>query len=150
MKHLLKSSGFVLLLLLSLCSTFSYAAKPKSKADIKQIIPAMQASADDWNKGNLEGFLTLYDPSATFMMPTGPVGMEPTKEIYQKYYFNGKMPKQNLSYSDMVVRPLGDKYALLTGAFLLTGNNLPERKGRYTLVFVHTEKGWKILHDHSS
>ena len=60
------------------------------------------------------------------------------------------MPKQNLKYSDMKVRMLGNDYALLTGGFTLYGNNLPERSGRYSLVLQHTAKGWKILHDHSS
>lgn len=45
---------------------------------------------------------------------------------------------------------LGDKYALLTGKFTLSGNNLPERSGRYSLVMIYTTSGWKILHDHSS
>jgi ketosteroid isomerase-like protein len=49
----------------------------------------------------------------------------------------------------MKVRLLGSDYALLTGAFTLYGNNLPERSGRYSLVMIHAKNGWKILHDHS-
>jgi ketosteroid isomerase-like protein len=50
----------------------------------------------------------------------------------------------------MEVRPLGNDHALLTGRFVLYGNDLPDRKGIYTLVFVRRGKDWKILHDHSS
>ncbi len=110
----------------------------------------MNNSADEWNKGHLEAYISLYEPSATMMFPTGPVGMDAIRSLYEKKYFNGSMPKQNLRYSDMVVRMLGENYALLTGAFTLYGNNLPERSGRYSLVMVHTAGGWKILHDHSS
>jgi ketosteroid isomerase-like protein len=83
------------------------------------------------------------------MMPKGPVGLDSIKALYERKYFNGKMPKQNLRYSDMKVRFLGSDYALLTGAFTLYGNNLPERSGRFSLVLMHSKNGWKILHDHS-
>lgn len=115
----------------------------------KEIISAMENSANEWNKGNLDAFMNLYDPSATMMMPTGSVGLDAIRSLYEKKYFNGSMPKQNLRYTDMKVRLLGSDYALLTGAFTLYGNNLPERSGRYSLVMIHVKNGWKILHDHS-
>ncbi|HEY4323738.1 MAG TPA: nuclear transport factor 2 family protein [Mucilaginibacter sp.] len=116
----------------------------------KEITTTMENSANEWNKGNLEAFMSLYDPSATMMMPTGTAGLDVIRSLYEKKYFVGNMPKQNLRYTDMKVRFLGNDYALLTGAFTLYGNNLPERSGRYSLVMKHTANGWKILHDHSS
>jgi ketosteroid isomerase-like protein len=113
------------------------------------IIAAMNSSAIDWNKGDLDSFMKMYTESSTMMMPTGPVGISAIKELYEKKYFNGKMPKQNLFYDEMKVIMLGENYALLTGKFTLSGNNLPERSGRYSLVMVYTKDGWKILHDHS-
>lgn len=115
-----------------------------------EIVTAMNKSAEDWNKGDLDAFLSLYDSAATFMLPTGPVGISGMKENYQKGFFNGSVPKQNLRFEEMVVRPLGKNYALLTGKFVLFGNNLKERSGRYSLVFIHRKNGWRILHDHSS
>ncbi len=114
------------------------------------IIDLMNHSAKDWNEGNLDAFMALYDTASTFMLPNGPVGIAGMKENYQKSFFNGKMPKQNLRYEEMVVRPLGKDYALLTGKFVLFGNELKEKSGRYSLVFVHRKNGWKILHDHSN
>jgi ketosteroid isomerase-like protein len=118
---------------------------PKAKA----ILTAMDNSTEEWNKGHLDAFMEMYYPTATMMMPTGPVGLDAIRSLYQTKYFNGGMPKQNLRYSDMDVRFLGKGYALLTGAFTLYGNNLPERSGRYSLVMINTKHGWKILHDHS-
>ena len=116
-----------------------------------EIIASMNKEAGDWNRGDLDAFMSLYDTEATFMLPTGPIsGISTMKESYQKNFFNGQMPKQNLRYEEMVVRPLGENYALLTGKFVLFGNNIKERSGRYSLVFVHRKSGWKILHDHSS
>jgi len=113
------------------------------------IVTAMKNSENDWNTGNLDNFMKMYISSSTMMMPTGPAGYNVIKDLYEKKYFNGKMPKQNLHYNEMKVTLLGENYALLTGKFTLSGNNLPERSGRYSLVMIHTNNGWKILHDHS-
>ncbi|HTI61431.1 YybH family protein [Mucilaginibacter sp.] len=118
--------------------------------DKSAIITAMNNSAGDWNKGDLNSFMTMYTDSSTMMYPTGPVGLAAIRKLYATKYFNGKMPKQKLSYSEFKVTMLGKKYALLTGKFTLAGNSLPERSGRYSLVMVLTKQGWKILHDHSS
>jgi len=130
---------------LSALTTYASAQDAQSK-----IITAMKNSENDWNKGDLDSFMKMYTDESTMMMPTGPAGINTIKELYEKKYFNGKMPKQNLHYEDLKVTLLGEKYALLTGKFILTGNNLPERSGVYSLVMILTRNGWKILHDHSS
>jgi ketosteroid isomerase-like protein len=114
------------------------------------IITAMKDSENDWNKGDLNNFMKMYIETSTMMMPTGPVGLSAIRDLYQNHYFNGKTPKQHLYYDELKVTLLGENYALLTGKFTLSGNNLPERSGRYSLVMIHTKEGWKILHDHSS
>jgi uncharacterized protein (TIGR02246 family) len=149
-----KPNGFLLQFTVLLLSFFLNGIE--AQAQIKsetgaatEITAAMNNSAADWNKGNLEAFMSLYDASATMMMTKGPVGLDSIRYLYESKYFKGGMPKQNLRYSDMKVRLLGNNYALLTGAFTLYGNNLPERSGRYSLVFIRTKNGWRILHDHS-
>jgi ketosteroid isomerase-like protein len=113
------------------------------------IISAMKNSENDWNKGDLGNFMKMYTNASTMMMPAGPAGLSAIRDLYQNKYFKGKMPKQNLHYDEMKVTMLGSNYALLTGKFILTGGNLPERSGRYSLVMIYTNDGWKILHDHS-
>jgi len=141
-------------LLLPLCFAFfanrvnaQFAADDSAQA--KAITTAMQNSTNYWNGGKLDEFMQMYDPSATMMMPGGTVGIDSIRGLYRYKYFKGGMPKQNLRYTDLKVRLLGDGYALLTGAFTLYGNGLPDRSGRYSLVMVRTKSGWKILHDHS-
>ena len=122
---------------------------PDDSPQAKAITAAMINSTGYWNQGKLDDFMKMYDPSATMMMPGGTVGLDSIRGLYKYKYFKGNMPKQNLRYTDMKVRMLGDDYALLTGAFTLYGNGLPDRSGRYSLVMVLTKSGWKILHDHS-
>jgi ketosteroid isomerase-like protein len=115
-----------------------------------EITRLMTQSAADWNNANLDGFMSLYDTAATFMFPSGPVGLEKMRSNYERSYFKEGKPKQQLRFEDLQVRSLGADHALLTGKFVLYGNNLPEQKGIYSLVFVKRASGWKILHDHSS
>lgn len=147
MKNNLRRYAFLLFLFLSVFTIQAGAQNMLSKE--AAIIAAMNSSAIDWNKGDLDSFMKMYTESSTMMMPTGPVGVSAIRELYEKKYFNGKMPRQNLFYDEMKVTMLGENYALLTGKFTLSGNNLPERSGRYSLVMVYTKDGWKILHDHS-
>jgi ketosteroid isomerase-like protein len=144
-------ASYKIVILIACFFVFAVQAKAQgSGAGSKSaIIAAMNNSAQEWNKGDLEDFMKMYTDSSTMMYPTGPVGLSSIRELYEKKYFNGKMPKQNLSYTEMKVTMLGENYALLTGKFTLSGNNLPERSGVYSLVMVLSKDGWKILHDHS-
>ena len=135
------------ILLALFVSLFTMQANAQSKE--AAIIKAMKDSEKDWNTGNLDNFMKMYTDSSTMMMPGGPVALDKIRSLYETKYFNGKMPKQNLYYDELKVTLLGSNYALLTGKFTLSGNNIPERSGRYSLVMVFTKDGWKILHDHS-
>lgn len=137
---------FFICILLYSCNT----AKHAGTGPANEIIRVMDKGAADWNKADLDGFMSAYDTAATFMFSTGPVGLGRMRQNYEKGFFKDGKPLQQLRYEDLVVRPLGKDYALLTGKFVLYGNNLPDRKGIYSLVFVRRASGWKILHDHSS
>ena len=144
-----KKFGILLMLLAPLFFQANAQTKSNNNTASAAIIAAMNNSAKDWNKGDLDNFMKMYTDSSTMMYPTGPVGLSSIRQLYETKYFNGKMPKQQLSYSNMQVTLLGDRYALLTGKFTLSGNGLPERSGVYSLVMVLGKDGWKILHDHS-
>jgi ketosteroid isomerase-like protein len=48
------------------------------------------------------------------------------------------------------VVPLAADSALMTGRFVLSGGDRPEQSGWFTLVWIRTPRGWKIVHDHTS
>ena len=125
------------------------AKAQKSPAE-KEIISAMDKAAQDWNKGDLDAYVSLYDDSATMMFKTGRIGLDSIRALYVKYYFVNKIPKQELSYDNYELTMLGTNYALLTGTFKLKATDkLQERNGTFSLVFVHRPHQWKLLHDHS-
>lgn len=134
----------------------AYTAEPAAPptgqaADEAQIQALSQASADAWNQGDLKGHLAIYAGDMTFMTGNGPrPGVEPLEKGFAEKYFKDGRPKQTLSFSDRVLRRLGPDAILETGRYLLSGGGEPEQSGWFTLVWVRTAQGWRVLHDHSS
>lgn len=122
-----------------------------SREDETQMLAALQASADAWNRGDLKGHLAIYDASVTVMTRTGP---RPTVEAIEKsfgqaYFVNGR-PRQALRMERVVIRGLSGQSALMTGRFTLTGGTEAGQSGWFTLVWVRTVDGWRAIHDHTS
>jgi ketosteroid isomerase-like protein len=125
------------------------AQAPQNAAE-KEIFAAMNKAAIQWNNGDLDAYMALYDTAATMMLSSGRIGLDSIRGLYVKYYFPGGHPKQELAYDTYELTMLGQDYALLTGRFILkTNDRYPERKGTFSLTMVHRKEGWKILHDHS-
>jgi ketosteroid isomerase-like protein len=139
----------LLLTPLLLCLAAGQAHAQQAEAE-KEIIAAMDDATVKWNKGDVDGYMALYDPSATMMYPTGRVPIDSIRSLYVRHYFAGGHPRQQLAYDTYQLTLLGKDYALLTGRFILKANDqYPERKGTFSLTMVHRKDGWKILHDHS-
>ncbi len=124
---------------------------PESGSTERTLLAAMQVSAAAWNRGDIAGHVAMYTDSAKMMFRAGPRGgREFIRGSLERNFWKDGLPLQQLSFSDLVVTPLGRDYAMLTGAFLLSGGNLPDASGRFTLVWQRTAAGWRIIHDHSS
>jgi len=121
------------------------------RQDESQILAALQASVDAWNRGDLKGHLAIYDPSVTVMTKNGPrPTIEAIETSFGKTYFVEGKPKQNLRMESIGVRPLSEQSALVTGRFVLSGGTEPEQSGWFTLVWIRTPVGWRAVHDHTS
>lgn len=140
-------SFLFLALLLAHCRN---AAPGLPAADTSQLIKVMLKSAEDWNKGDLAGFMDSYDDSATMMTRHGLIGKDSMMFHYRQTYFKAGAARQRLVFDQLQIKGLVQNYVLLTGRFTLSGNNLPPQSGRFSLVCVYGKKGWKILHDHTS
>ena len=125
-------------------------AQAPQNAVEKEIFAAMDTAAAQWNRADLDGYMSLYDRSATMMLSSGRAGLDSIRGMYVKYYFPGGHPRQQLFYDNYELTMLGKNYALLTGRFTLRADeHHPERKGTFSLTMVRRKGGWKILHDHS-
>ena len=141
----MKPQEIILVLLLAGCS----AVAPGN--DRAQMLAALQASQDAWNRGDLKGHLAIYDESVTAMTKSGPrPGIAPIEAAFSKAYFHDGKPKQQLRTEQVTLRRLSADAALMTGRFVLWGGGEPEQSGWFTLVWQRTASGWKVVHDHSS
>ena len=142
--------GLFILFAVSMPQIFGQDSRKKQSSAEAQIRAALESTAIGWNEGSLEKYLAVYTPDATEMRGTGPAGgVEAIKETMKKGFWKTGRPLQNLRYESVVVRMLGKEGALVTGNYILTGGNIPERKGWFTSVWRKTKKGWRMIHDHS-
>ena len=141
------------LILLAVCFLLSVSASAqtaKMSKDEQQIRALLNGTAEGWNKGDLAQYLSVYTPDATEMLSTGPAGgVEAIEETMKKGFWKTGRPLQNLRYENVVVRMLGKEGALVTGQFILSGADRPDRTGWFTSVWKKTKAGWKMIHDHS-
>ena len=135
-----------LIWLLALAPTF--AAPPD--AEIRRVMDDQVAA---WNRGDIPGFMEGYDKSesTTFVGATVTKGHAEVLANYIKRYPT-RENMGTLKFSGLEIRPLGAEYAAVIGRFHLdrTARAGGESSGIFTLIFHRTDKGWKIILDHTS
>jgi ketosteroid isomerase-like protein len=116
----------------------------------KEITAALNSTAEGWNAGDLSKYLAAYVPEATEMTGEGPKGgVEYIEQTMKNGFWKTGRPLQVLRYENLSVRMLGKNDALVTGQYILSGGGKPDRKGWFTTVWTKTNKGWRMIHDHS-
>jgi len=144
----MKKTFTVCVFVLVVCA-FSAFGQQLSK-DEKAIRATLDMTAEGWNKGDLNQYLSAYVKEATEMLSTGPAGgVEAIEKTMKEGFWKSGRPLQVLRYESIVVRPLGKKNALVTGQYVLSGTGKPDRTGWFTTVWTKTKTGWKMIHDHS-
>ena len=124
-----------------------------AQGDAAAIKAVMQKSADDWNHGDMVEFATSYknSPDILFIGKTISRGYNQMVASYAHSYPT-KEKMGTLSFSQLEVQPLDERFATVTGHFHLEraaagGGNVD---GYYLLVFEKTKDGWKIVRDDST
>ena len=142
--------GLFFIFAISVTPNFAQQSPKKQSADEARIRAQLESTAVGWNEGDLTKYLAVYTPDATEMRGTGPAGgVEAIEETMKRGFWKTGRPLQTLRYESVVVRMLGKEAALVTGNYILTGGNVPERKGWFTSVWRKTKDGWRMIHDHS-
>jgi uncharacterized protein (TIGR02246 family) len=143
-------------LLLAFASAAVFASVAVSQSTTKKTTPEQQIravfdlTAHGWNNGILSEYLSAYVPEATEMLSTGPAGgVERIEQSMKEGFWKTGRPLQQLRYDNIVVRMLGKEHALVTGQYILSGADRPDRKGWFTTVWRKTKDGWRMIHDHS-
>jgi len=110
------------------------------------------ASADAWNRGDLEAFASDYRRSdqTTYIGSTGRIsGFEAIRDRYAPR-FAPDASRDSLRFESLWTRPLGRRFALASARFVLHRAGVITASGPFTLVLRKIEGRWKIIYDHSS
>lgn len=127
------------------------SAAASEEAAIRQVL-VEQTTA--WNAGNVEAFMKAYKDASdtTFIGAHVRQGYQPIQENYRKNY-SSKLKMGTLTFSELNVRVLDAKYAIVTGKFHLSrpkSDKGAKNDGVFSLVWEKTDAGWKIILDHTS
>jgi uncharacterized protein (TIGR02246 family) len=117
-----------------------------------QISGQLDRAAADWNRGDLESFVSDYAPESTTTFVDGRRARHGFDFIRQNYAprFAPGARRDSLHFEEVEVRTLAPTLALVTARFVLMRDSTVTASGPFTLVMEQRPVGWRILHDHSS
>ena len=117
------------------------------------VIKVLLKQEDAWNHGDMETFVQAYKdaPDTIFITHQISRSYNGMVEAYKRDYPT-RAAMGTLSYSNLEVRTLDENFAVVVGKYRLDrgkkdGGNA---EGLFSLVFEKTDKGWKIIIDHST
>ena len=122
----------------------------RDELDVVKVLTAQERA---WNRGDLEAYATGYKDSPDLLF----VGRQISRGYgslvvdYKKNYPN-KEAMGTLAFSELEPRILDERFAILLGHYHLDRSKKGggPADGVFSLVFEKTEKGWKIIVDHTS
>lgn len=134
----------------SICAQSAADDHVKDRAAITQLLTNQQ---DEWNKGNVDAFMTAYwnSPDLTFSGATGVQrGFDAVRARYKKAYPD-RATMGHLDFSELEFHFTGDDGALVLGHWHLTRDkDKGDIGGVFSLVWQRFPEGWRIIHDHTS
>ncbi|MFC6645817.1 nuclear transport factor 2 family protein [Granulicella cerasi] len=123
----------------------------QTSADEQAIRTAMQRSADDWNRGDLDSFATVYknSPDTIFMGSTVSRGYAGMLKTYKAHYATAEA-RGVLTFSNVEVHLLDANVATMIGNCHIERTSGKNDDCLYSLIWQKTAEGWKIVLDHST
>lgn len=122
----------------------------REQLDVVKVLLTQQAA---WNKGDIDAFVQTYKNSPDTLMVTHQIshGFAGLVEEYRRDY-PSKAAMGTLTFSELEARPLDASFAIVVGKYHLErgkkeGGNA---EGVFSVVLEKTDKGWKIVLDHTT
>ena len=123
---------------------------PQQQLDVIKVLLAQEEA---WNRGDLVAFAQTYkdSPDTLFITSTINRGYSGLLDEYRHNYPN-RAAMGSLAFSGLEVHPLDDRFAVVIGRYSLerTKKDGGHAEGIFSLVLEKTDKGWKIIVDHTT
>jgi ketosteroid isomerase-like protein len=149
----LYAAVLALLLIVTLSARAQDAQLKTATQQELDVIKVLLAQETAWNHGDLEAFVQGYKNSPETLFITRQVfrGVDGMLEEYRHNYPT-KAAMGALAFSELEVHPLDDNFAVVIGKYHLDRNKKEggNTNGIFSLVFEKTDKGWKIIIDHTT
>ncbi len=114
------------------------------------ITALLNRQAADWNRGDLDAFATGYKNSPDILFIGGTIehGYAGMLAGYKAHYPTHDA-MGTLSFTDLAVQPLDERFATTTGHYHLqrSAKGGGDADGFFLLVLEKTAAGWKIVRD---
>ncbi|MCA9135850.1 MAG: isoaspartyl peptidase/L-asparaginase [Planctomycetales bacterium] len=127
----------------------------ESNADLSDdetaIRKLIRQQSDDWNAGDIDGFMDAYWKSDQLTFSSGGQvtrGWDATIKRYKDRY-GDKATMGQVAFSELEFLRLGDDAMQVLGVWQLR-RDVDPIGGRFTLIFQKRPEGWRIVHDHTS
>lgn len=119
--------------------------------DRDDIRGVLNAQAEAWNRGDIDGFMSDYWRSADLRFASGGsvnMGWDATITRYKARYPD-KAAMGSLAFTDLDIQLISEHDALVFGRWTLTRDN-DAPTGLFTLHMKNIDGAWKIVSDHTS
>jgi len=149
----MRISGSIRIVLL-FCLAGAYSTESiaqKDSKDFKQIKQILSQQEEDWNKGDIDAFMTAYWNSEELQFGGAKgitLGWQKTLDNYKRGYPDqASMGKLNFVIKDMTQH--SKTVVSLTGSWELEREN-DKPGGHFLLIWRKIDGKWKIVVDHTS
>lgn len=141
----------VLLFPLSVSAALACGCAGRVSDPASALAGILDAQAEAWNQGDIEGFMRPYWRSEELTFSAGGTTHRGFERTLARYRMRYPTPERmgRLSFSELEVRRLGGDAALVLGRWRLERDPDPIG-GNFSLVFERRRGRWVIVHDHTS
>jgi beta-aspartyl-peptidase (threonine type) len=141
---------FTMLISLAAAALLTGCAAPSPDSALA-VSTILHQQADDWNRGDIESFMSHYWRSDALTFSAAGVtqrGWEATMARYRSRYPTPEAMGR-LTFSDLQIEPLAPDAVLVLGRYAVHRQD-EQLEGNFTLIFRQIAGRWVIVHDHTS
>lgn len=135
------------------CHSQDLQALTTASREQLDVVKVLLAQQDAWNRGDIEAFARSFKDAPDTLVVTRQIshGFAGLIEEYRRDYPT-KAAMGTLTFSELEARPLDAQFAIVVGKYHLDrakkeGGNA---EGLFSMVLEKTDKGWKIVLDHTT